>query len=317
MQTQTQELMDRFPVRKSKKQKEEFCGWLTETLTEAGYACEVESGKSLVTSSNVVVGDPEKAKVIYTAHYDTPARLPFPNFIVPRNMLFTLICQLPLLLLMIVVPVGAEVVVLRLTDEPFLAFITLYVLLLGILFLIYAGPANPSNVNDNTSGVATLLEIALSLPGEQRGSVAFLFFDNEEKGMMGSSAYFKKHKSALKETLLVNFDCVSDGDHICFFPGKKMKKQTQLLDKLEAAFLPQEGKDVEVVRGMAHYPSDQTSFPFGVGVAALHGNRLFRYLGRIHTKRDTVFEPENIELLRRGAVALAERMGAEEKSTAQ
>lgn len=312
MQTKTKEMMDRFPVRKNKKQKEEFRAWLTETLTGAGYACAVESGKSLVTSNNVVVGDPENAKVVYTAHYDTPARLPLPNFIVPRNMLLTLICQLPLLFFMVVIPVGAEIAVLRLTDEVYLGLLTLYVLLLGILFLIYAGPANPSNVNDNTSGVATLLEIALSLPEEQRGNMAFIFFDNEEKGMMGSAAYYKKHKDAMKETLLVNFDCVSDGEHICFFPNKKLKKQENLLEKLEAAFLPQDGRDVEVVRGMAHYPSDQASFPFGVGVAALHGNRLFQYLGRIHTKRDTVFDPENIELLRRGAVALAERMGAEE-----
>ena len=317
MQTKTRELLDRFPVRKSKKQKEAFRGWLTETLTGAGYNCEVESGKSLVTCNNVVVGDPETAKVVYTAHYDTPARLPLPNFIVPRNMLFTLIFQLPLLLIMFLIPIGAELLVLRLTENPLLGFLTVYVLLFGILFLIYAGPANPSNVNDNTSGVATLLEIALSLPEEQRGNAAFIFFDNEEKGVLGSAVYAKKHKAALKETLVVNFDCVSDGDDICFFPGKKMKKQTQLLDKLEAAFLPQGDKSVEVVCGKAHYPSDQAHFPYGVGVAALHRNRFFQYLGRIHTKRDTVFEQENIELLRRGAVTLVERMGAEENAPAQ
>lgn len=317
MQTKTKEMMDRFPVRKNKKQKEEFRAWLIETLTAAGYSCEVERGTALVPTSNVVVGDPEKAEVVYTAHYDTPARLPLPNFIVPRNMLITLICQLPLLLLMFVIPIGAEIAVIRLTDDPLLGFLTLYVLLIGILFLICAGPANPRNVNDNTSGVATLMEIALSLPEEQRENAAFLFFDNEEKGMLGSSAYYKKHKSAMKETLLVNFDCVSDGDAVCFFPNKKLKKQAKLLTALEESFLPQGEKTVEVVRGAAHYPSDQSPFPYGVGVAALHGNRFFQYLGRIHTGRDTVFEPENIELLRRGAVTLTERMAREKTGAAQ
>ena len=129
--------------------------------------------------------------------------------------------------------------------------------------------------------------------------------------MLGSAPYYKKHKETLKETLLVNFDCVSDGDAICFFPNKKLKKQEKLLAALEENFLPRNGKTVEVVRGAGHYPSDQAAFPFGVGVAALHGNRFFQYLGRIHTKRDTVFDPENIELLRRGAVMLAEKMKTE------
>ena len=316
MQTKTKEMMDRFPVRKNKTQKEEFRGWIIDTLTEAGYTCKEESGKALFQCRNVVVGDPEKADVIYTAHYDTPARMPLPNFIMPRSRLLTLICQLPMLLIFLI-PVAAEIAVLRLTDNPFLAILVLYVLLFGILSLVYVGPANPSNVNDNTSGVATLLEIALSFPEEQRDKVAFIFFDNEEKGLLGSAIYAKTHKEAVKDTLVVNFDCVSDGDQICFFPGKKLKKRGDLLEKLEAAFLPQDGREVEVVRGGAHYPSDQARFSLGVGVAALHGKGKLRYLGRIHTKRDTVFQPENIELLRRGAVTLAQKMKKAEKTVAQ
>ena len=42
-----------------------------------------------------VLGDPETAKVVFSAHYDTCARLPFPNFIAPKNLLVTLGYTLP------------------------------------------------------------------------------------------------------------------------------------------------------------------------------------------------------------------------------
>lgn len=67
-------------------------------------------------------------------------------------------------------------------------------------------------------------------------------------------------------------------------------------------------KTVEIVRGFGFYPSDQKAFPCGVGVAALHKSWFGSWLGRIHTNRDTVFQAENIELLRKGALALAKRL---------
>ena len=81
------------------------------------------------------------------------------------------------------------------------------------------GPASRHTANDNTSGVITLLETALAMPEADREEVCFVFFDNEEKGLFGSAAFTKAHKKAKKETLNINFDCVSDGDFIQFFPG--------------------------------------------------------------------------------------------------
>lgn len=43
---------------------------------------------------------------------------------------------------------------------------------------------------------------------------AFVLFDHEEIGMVGSYSFAKKHKEILKDKLIVNLDCVSDGDHI-------------------------------------------------------------------------------------------------------
>ena len=61
-----------------------------------------------------------------------------------------------------------------------------------------------------------------------------------------------------------------------------------------------------MVRGFGFYPSDNALFEKGVGVCALRRRKIVGYyMDRIHTHRDTVLEEENIELLRRGALALA------------
>lgn len=309
MTPQTQELLRRFPVRKSRVQKAQFRQWLLEVLGEAGYAVSVEESGSLIRSANVVAGEAAGARVLFTAHYDTPARLPWPNLICPHNLLITLLLQLPLVAVMLAAVFAVEVGVIALTDSSLAGILAGYLLLVGVVWLMLAGPANPSNVNDNTSGVITLMETALSLPPEHRAGVAFVFFDNEEKGLVGSAAFKKRHMGELADTLVVNFDCVSDGDHLRLFPGKGAKRREDLLAALERCYRPEGDKQVEVARGWGMYPSDQLHFPLGVGAAAFRRSKLAGYwLGRIHTPRDTVLQEENIALLRRGSLALAAEM---------
>ncbi|MBR4870404.1 MAG: hypothetical protein IKU12_06460, partial [Oscillospiraceae bacterium] len=81
----SRKIFEAYHVRKSKKQKAAFREYLCGELEKAGYAPKVEKKGSFC---NVVVGDPQTAKLLYTAHYDTCAVLPFPNFITPRNMAF-------------------------------------------------------------------------------------------------------------------------------------------------------------------------------------------------------------------------------------
>ena len=153
----------------------------------------------------------------------------------------------------------------------------------------------------------TLLETALAMPEADRGKVCFVFFDNEEKGLFGSAAFTKAHKKARKETLNINFDCVSDGDYIQFFPDKRMKKKNpEMLEFIETAFQGRGKKRTEVVRGPGFYPSDNKAFRKGVGVCALKYKKIIGYyMDRIHTNQDTIFEEENIALLRDGALRLA------------
>ena len=75
-------LFERFPVRKGKKQRAAFRTWAAALARENGYSAHEEKGS--LGAVNLVIGNPETAKVVFTAHYDTCAVLPFPNFITPK-----------------------------------------------------------------------------------------------------------------------------------------------------------------------------------------------------------------------------------------
>ena len=300
-------ILDKFQVRKSRKQKAEFRDWLCQELTKAGYTPKVE--KSLA-AANVVVGDPEGAEVFFTAHYDTQAVLPVPNFITPRNFLWYLLYQILLVGGIFLLAVLVEAAIILLFHPPLeVAAMPFGVVLLFFSWWMIDGPANQHTVNDNTSGVITLVETALALPVEDRAKVCFVFFDNEEKGMFGSSAFAGKHKEVKRHKLVVNFDCVSDGSSIQFFPTAGLKKKDELLASLEEAFQPTADRQVEMVKGFGFYPSDNASFKLAAGVCALHHSKVFGwYMSRIHTAKDTVLEEENITLLRDGCLRLAARL---------
>lgn len=307
MTEQSKKVLAEMQVRKSRKQKADFRVWLCGELEAAGYAPTVEKG---FAARNVVVGDPDRARVLLTAHYDTQPVLPVPNFITPRNLIFYLLYQVAIVLPLFIVVGVAEGLLLAFAPEVVLWWL-MPLTSIGIcaffIWWIMDGKANRHTANDNTSGVVTLLETALALPPEHRERVCFVFFDNEEKGLFGSAAFTKAHKKAKREALNINFDCVSDGDFIQFYPGGAMKGKTpETLDRIEAAFQGRSGKAVEVVRGFGFYPSDNKAFKRGVGVCALKHKRIVGYyMDRIHTSRDTVLEEENIALLRDGALRLA------------
>ena len=287
-----------FPVRKTKKQKEQFRAAVRSYAELLGYSYQEEPGS--FGSRNVLLGNPEQAKLLITAHYDTCAHLPFPNFITPCSPVLFALLQLPIAVPMCAVVIGAAVLVLWLTDSFAVYFACLYGMLILMACLMILGPANRNNANDNTSGVVTVLETAKSLPSDLRNQVCFVLFDLEEAGLIGSSSYRKKHCEAIKNQLMLNLDCVGDGDEIVLFPTKGVKRDEALLQRLRASCLPV-GKKVTAIRekGFALYPSDQMGFPMGVGIAALQrSDWAGLYLGRIHTNRDTILEQENVNLLR-------------------
>ena len=165
------------------------------------------------------------------------------------------------------------------------------------MWVMLAGPANKHTANDNTSGVITLLEIYQAMSEEQRQQVCFVFFDNEEKGVIGSAQFRRKYKKVFKTKLLLNFDCVSDGDYFLFGISKKANQKYYV--PLSRAFTSTESKTamLESLKKV-YYPSDQAGFPVAIAVAALKYKKpLGYYMDKIHTKRDTAFDQENISYL--------------------
>ena len=92
-------ILPAYEVRKRKKQKTAFIDMLKERF---GDRMRVEESGSLVKSRNIVLGDPDSADVIFTAHYDTCAGLPFPNFITPRNLFLFILYQIGISLLFVI-----------------------------------------------------------------------------------------------------------------------------------------------------------------------------------------------------------------------
>lgn len=306
----TQTVFEKHQIRKSRKQKTAFIEYVQSTATKLGYVSHTEKG--YLGARNVVVGNPDTAKVVYTAHYDTCAVMPFPNFITPKCIWLFLLYQIMVGILLVVIPsillgaLSAGLAVCGTEIDPLLLYYLWLILILAVCWLIMAGPANKHTANDNTSGVTTLLDTMTALPEELRGEVAFVFFDLEEMGLFGSAGFASKHKKVTKNTLVVNFDCVSDGNNILFV---LRKGAVTYAEAIKTAFPSNETFAVEVATKGAIYPSDQANFARGVGVAALKKTKGgLLYMDRIHTKRDTVYMEENIAYLTEGAVRLAESL---------
>ena len=306
----TQTVFEKHQIRKSYAQKSAFIQYVQSTAAKLGYQSRMEKG--YLGARNVVVGDPDTAKVVYTAHYDTCAVMPFPNFITPKCIWLFLLYQIAVGILMVAIPSGLVTGIFfglaacGIEANALLLYDLWLILILAVCWLIMAGPANKHTANDNTSGVTTLLDTMTALPEELRGEVAFVFFDLEEMGLFGSAGFASKHKKVTKNTLVVNFDCVSDGNNILFVLRKGATRYTEAI---QTAFPSTEAFTVEVATKGAIYPSDQANFARGVGVAALKKTKSgLLYMDRIHTGRDTVYMEENIAYLTEGAVRLAESL---------
>ena len=81
-----------FPIRKNKKQKQSFRDSVQSYAESLGYEVKIEKGS--MGAHNVVIGNPETARYLVTAHYDTPAAMILPNLITPCNPVTFLAYQL-------------------------------------------------------------------------------------------------------------------------------------------------------------------------------------------------------------------------------
>lgn len=292
------DVLERFPIRKSRKQKREFRAEIQNYLEGMGYPVKEEAGS--FGCRNLVIGNSVNAEYLVTAHYDTCARLPFPNLITPCNLLLYILYQLLIVIILFGAMFSFGVILSLITKNVPLSVWGGYLFLWILLDLMLFGPANKHNANDNTSGVVTLLELAVSIPAQARDKVCFVLFDLEEAGLIGSASYRSKHKKETDAQIVLNLDCVGEGNEILLFPTGKLRKDQSKLSKLRYCCGKFGRKTIFLKeKGIGIYPSDQANFPLGVGICALRRSKWAGlYLGRIHTGRDTILEEENVKAIR-------------------
>ena len=288
----SRKILENYQIRKTGKQKLAFIELLREHYPEL----QIEEG-GLIKCRNIIIGDLDDADVVLSAHYDTCAAMPIPNFITPKKPFLTIAYSL-----MIVIPIFMAVLLLNIglnmiSANYWLHYFIAIGLYFGLLGLLVLGPANKHTANDNTSGVVTLCELLERLPEDLRNKAAFVFFDHEETGLLGSLFFRKQHKELMKNKLLINFDCVSDGDHLLLAATKTAKEAYS--EKFEQAFVSNDTKSIMLDSlEKVYYPSDHSGFHVALAAAALKHHRfLGYYMDKIHTSRDTEFDEANIDLL--------------------
>lgn len=301
-----EEITRQFPIRRTAEQKRAFRQWATERITGMGWTVRTEESDK-GRQQNIVVGDPERAQVVFTAHYDTPANILLPDLRIPRNFPVYLLHQMALILgmLCIAFAVGAAAgLATKNGNVMILAFFGAFAALLAVQLY---GPANKHNVNDNTSGVAALLETMARIPADARANVAFILFDNMEKGRKGSRAYASDHQEAQYTAFVVDLHCVGVGD-VFVVSAPSLAVQLPQYERLRA-IMQASGRDVRFFSSVTTRGNgDFRSFKCGAGIAAYRQvSGVGLYLGGMHTARDTHAEQGNLTFLADTLSALAQQ----------
>ena len=100
--------------------------------------------------------------------------------------------------------------------------------------------------------------------------------------------------------MLINFDCVGDGEHIVTMADRKCRKDEKYQLFVDALKQEESGANVTYLcRKMKFmmFPSDQMNFKKGIGVCSLKKSPVGYYVARIHTYFDTKCRTENVEYL--------------------
>ena len=299
----SQAIFDNYQIRKSRKQKDRFIALMQTHFPEMT----VQEG-GFPKNKNLILGDVREAEVVLTAHYDTCARLPFPNLITPKNIFIYLLYSIAIIIPYVLLGIGLNILVHLITSNIIINYLISLIFYLIVLYVLFAGPANRHTANDNTSGVITLCEIYQAMTPVQRSKTAIVFFDNEELGILGSGYFRSVYKKEMKQKLLINYDCVSDGDYIMI--GISKKARPKYGSNFTESFTATGSKHILLEKAeKLLYPSDQSNFKCTAAVAALNKNKVFGYyMSRIHTGKDTVFDTQNITLLKECTISFIEKL---------
>lgn len=287
------EINKKHPVRRSTEQKNNFIKYTKEELKKYNVNINAET---IDKHTNIIIGDVSKAKVIYTAHYDTPASSVFPNLMFPRNKILSYIYVFSYAFVIVFFSFVFAFLLQEIFSLNQDVLIGLYLGIYLLLFYVCTRLVpNKNNINDNTSGVATIFSLVSEI---KNNDVAYILFDNEEKGKLGSKAYSKKYKDMLKDKLIINFDCVGNGNNVILVCKDKAINH-EFYKKINETLKPSNEYDVKIY-GMKGSSSntDFLNFECSLSVMACKKSKLIGYYTpNIHTSFDTVASTKNIDFL--------------------
>lgn len=211
MTSVAKKIIDTYMVRFLDKEKQEFINYIVPQLNRIGYDTRIQTTKKgKRVSKNIIAGDIENAHVVFTAHYDTGRKNIFFNRIYPTSFVRTLIIRLiPVFMALFLFAVAFK-------SSGFIAGLVVLLILLGLIVVGSANIPNKNNANCNTSGVITLYEIADRISPVYKDKAAFVFLDNAEQGFLGARAFSKEYSEICERKLIINLDCVGDGNDIAF-----------------------------------------------------------------------------------------------------
>lgn len=292
------EIFDKHPTRFTKREKAALRDTLRRKLNEIGYS-DSEITEVNKSGTNLVVGNPN-AEYIFTAHYDTPGRT---GWLLSTSRWFgqTGANIFMILAMLILLPlISGKLFELSENMDPNFSFWVIECGLLLFLLIIFGSMVikNKNNRNDNTSGVLSLLALAekVAADDELRGKCCFVFFDNEEWGLLGSSGFAswcKKNGINLKQSKVINFDCVGYGDVLTF----ASTKNTPVGKAVTAAFA-EAGQKPVYKKSLMIFMSDHANFKNSVMVSYTKRSLVgLLYIPLIHTSKDVECDIDKINKL--------------------
>ncbi|HPW53992.1 MAG TPA: hypothetical protein PK631_06415, partial [Erysipelotrichaceae bacterium] len=150
------EINDLYPIRRKYADKTRFIEYVKQEVPE--YEIEIQEDKK---TRNIVIGDFKKARVVFTAHYDTPAVSLIPNIMMPLNR--AIYFSYTIAFAMVIVAASLFLaqlisVLLRIDNPQFTRGLYLFIYFSAFYLLMFAFD-NKHNKNDNTSGTAAVMSL--------------------------------------------------------------------------------------------------------------------------------------------------------------
>jgi len=283
-------IISKYGIRFFPKQKKKFREYVKEEMKNLGWDSNTIKG-------NIVVGDVDKAEYVFTAHYDTPGKIPAYIRLLFRlfgNTSFVLLPLAILILYIVYVTIIAVII-----DSYAIGKILINLPIILIYFGLFI--PNKNNYTDNTSGVLTLINIAheISIHNLGKEKIAFIYFNNEEWGLLGSAEmkkYMRKNKISIEGKKIINFDCVGNGDEILITHGKNDKFAKEIQNELKRSTK----YSVERFKYKGVPLSDDFTFSkIGAISIILCKKSIFGgyYIPDIHCNKDITLDLNNIDFL--------------------